>query len=169
MTDYRYMFSTSDRHCKLNHLRWQNMSAHLTNETSYWLKKLLMHLNWAIHDVSDLNIDPHVFFFPTVTESGSVNPVCTARGLSTMQREDCMRSLTTQKPKRLPRVGTVFLEAGLVGIRDGHNFWVLIGSIPHIDIVYWISRHDCNNPASSSVRNWLIMFIQYGARVFKPN
>ena len=63
MTDYRCMFSTSDRHRKLNQLRWQNMSAHLTNEISYWLKKLLMHLNWAIYNACDLNIYPHVCFF----------------------------------------------------------------------------------------------------------
>ena len=105
MTDYRCMFSTSDRHRKLNQLRWQNMSAHLTNETSYLLKKLLMHLNWAIYDVCDLNIDPPCLFFPDlVTGSGSANTVSTARSLSATQREACMRSLTTQKPKRLPRV-----------------------------------------------------------------
>ena len=61
------MFSTSDRHRKITQLRWQNMSSHLTNETSYWLKKRLMHLNWAIYNVSDLNIDPHVCFFPTLS------------------------------------------------------------------------------------------------------
>ena len=31
-------------------------------------------------------------------------PISTARGLSATQPEACMRSLTTQKPKRLPRV-----------------------------------------------------------------
>ena len=67
MTDYRCMFSTSDRHPKLNQLRWQNMSAHLTNETSYWIKKLLMHLNRAIYYVCDLNINPHVCFLPTLS------------------------------------------------------------------------------------------------------
>ena len=78
---------------------------HLTNETSYWLKKPLMRLIWAIYNLSDLNIDPHICFFPDlVTGSGSANPVSTARGLSAAQREACMRSLTTQKPKRLPRV-----------------------------------------------------------------
>ena len=106
MADYRCMFSTSDQHHKLNQLRWQNMSAHLTNETSNWLMQLPMHLNWAIYNVSDLYIDPHVCFFPDlVTESGSAKPVSTARGVSATQREACMRSLTTQKPKRLP-VGT---------------------------------------------------------------
>ena len=68
MTDYRCMFSTSDRHRKLNQFRWQNMSAHLTNKTSHWLKKLLMHLNWAIHNVCDWYIDPHVCFFPTLSQ-----------------------------------------------------------------------------------------------------
>ena len=98
MTDYRCMFSTSDRHRKLNQLRWQNVSDHLTNETSYWLKKLPMHLDWAIYNVSDLNIDPHICFFPDlVTGSGSANPVSTARGLSATQREACMCSLTTQE------------------------------------------------------------------------
>ena len=105
MTDCRCMFSTSDQHRKLNQLRWQNVSAHLTNETSHWLKTLLMHLDWAIYNVSDLNIEPHACFFPDlVTGSGSANPVSTARGLSATQREACMRLLTTQKPKRLPRV-----------------------------------------------------------------
>ena len=74
------------------------------DETSFWLKKLLMHLNWAIHNVCNLNIDPHTFFPKLVTGSGSANPVSTARGLSATQREACMCSLTTQKPKRLPRV-----------------------------------------------------------------
>ena len=105
------MFSTSDRHRKFNQLRWQNMSAQLTNETSCWLKKLLMNLNWAIYDVCDLNIDPHVCFFPDlVTGSGSADTVSTARGLSATQREACMRSLTTQKPKRLPRVIISWIE-----------------------------------------------------------
>ena len=67
MTDYRLMFSTSDRHRKHNQLRWRNMSAHLTNETSYWLKKLLMHLNWAIY-VCDFDIDTNVCFFPTLSQ-----------------------------------------------------------------------------------------------------
>ena len=62
MTDYRCMFSTSDRHRKFNQLRWQNLSAHLTHETSNWLKQLPMHLNWAIYTVSHLYIDPHVCF-----------------------------------------------------------------------------------------------------------
>ena len=68
MTNYRCVFSTTDRHRKLNQLRWQNMSAHLTNETSYWLKKFLMHLNWAIINVCDLNIDPHVCLFPNLSQ-----------------------------------------------------------------------------------------------------
>ena len=50
------------RHRKLNQLRWQNMSAHLTNETSYWPKKLPMHRNREIYNVCDLNINPHVCF-----------------------------------------------------------------------------------------------------------
>ena len=107
MTDHRCKFSTSDRHRKLNQLPWQNMSAHLTNETSYWRKKLLMYLNWTIYNVYDLNIDLHIWFFPDLVTgsgqgSGSVNPVSTARGLSATQRDACMCSLTTQKPKRLP-------------------------------------------------------------------
>ena len=109
MTEYRCVFSTTDRHRKIKQLHWQNMSAHLTNETSYWPKTFLMHLNWAIYDVCDINIDPHVCFFPDiVTGSGPANPVSTARGLSAIQREACMRSLTTQKPKRLPRVIIAF-------------------------------------------------------------
>ena len=60
--------STSGRHRKLSQLQWANMSAHLTKETFYWRKKLLMHLNWAIYDVCDLNIDPHVCFFPTLSQ-----------------------------------------------------------------------------------------------------
>ena len=75
-----------------------------------WLKKLLMHPDWANYNVSHLNIDPHICFFPDlVTGSGSANPVSTARGLSTTQREACMRSLTTQKPKWLPRMMYVAL------------------------------------------------------------
>ena len=54
-----------------------------------------MHLNWAIYNVCDLNIDLHVCFFPDFgTGSVSANPVSIARGLSTTQREACMRSLT---------------------------------------------------------------------------
>ena len=68
MTEYRCVFSTTDRHRKIKQLCWQNMSAHLTNETSYWPKTFLMHLNWAIYDVCDINIDPHVCFFPTLSQ-----------------------------------------------------------------------------------------------------
>ena len=107
MTDYRCIFSTLDRHRKLNQLRWRNMSAHLTNETSYWLKKLLMQLNRAVYNVCDLNIDPMFVFPDLVTGSGSANTVSTATGLSATQREACMRSLTTQEPKRLPRVNPI--------------------------------------------------------------
>ena len=82
MTDYRCMFSTSDRHHKLNQLRWRNMSAHLTNETSYWLKELLMHLNRAIYNVCDFNIDPHVCFFPTLSQDR-------ARSIPLAQPEAC--------------------------------------------------------------------------------
>ena len=68
MTDYLCMFSTSDQLPKLNQLRWQNMQAHLTNKTSYWLKKILMHSNWVIYNVCDLNMDPHVCFSPTLSQ-----------------------------------------------------------------------------------------------------
>ena len=52
-----------------------------------------------------LKYRPTCLFFPDlVTGSGSANTVSTARGLSATQREACMRSLTTQKPIRLPRV-----------------------------------------------------------------
>ena len=94
MTDYRCMFSNSDRHRKLNQLRWQNMSAHLTNETSYWLKKLLMHLNWAIYNVCDLNIDPHVCFFPTLSHDRA-RPIPLAQPEACPQRSErpvCARS-----------------------------------------------------------------------------
>ena len=94
MTDYRCMFSTSDRHRKLNQLRWQNMSAHLTNETSYWLKKLLMHLNWSIYNVCDLNIDPHVCFFPTLSQDRA-RPIPLAQPEACPQRSErpvCARS-----------------------------------------------------------------------------
>ena len=102
MTDYRCMFSTSDRSRKLNQLRWQNMSALLTNEISYWLKKFLIHVNWAIY-VCDLNIDPRGCFFPILSQ-GRAQPstVSPARSLSATQREACMHSLTTQKPKGYP-------------------------------------------------------------------
>ena len=62
MTDYRCKFWTLGRHRILNQFRQPNMSAHLTIETSYWRKKLLMHWNWAIYNVCDLNIAPHVCF-----------------------------------------------------------------------------------------------------------
>ena len=76
-------FSTWDRHRELNQLRWQNMSAHLTNETSNWLKQLPMHLNWAIYNVSDLYIDPHVCFSRPCHRNGLIQrPVHNAtRGL----------------------------------------------------------------------------------------
>ena len=112
MTDYRCKFSTLDQNCKLNQLRWQNMSAYLTNEISYWQKKLLMHPNWAICNAWDLNIDLHVCFFPDfVTGLESASPDSTARGLSTMQRGACICLLNTQKPKRLPRVFLIWFMA----------------------------------------------------------
>ena len=46
-----------------------------------------------------------MFVFPDlVTGSDSISPISTARGLSATQRKACMRSITTQKPKRLPMV-----------------------------------------------------------------
>ena len=83
MTDYRSMFSTSDLHHKFIQLRWQNMSGHLT-KTSYWLRKFLMHLNWAIYYVSDLNIDPHVCFSPTLSQDR-------ARSIPFTQPEACQQ------------------------------------------------------------------------------
>ena len=97
MTDYRCMFSTSDRHRKLNQLRWQNMSAHLTNETPYWLKKLLMHLNWAIYIVYDLNIDPHVCFFPTLSQDRD-RPIPLALPEACPQRSE--RPVRSRSPHR---------------------------------------------------------------------
>ena len=97
MTDYRCMFSTLDRHRKLNQLRWQNMSAHLTNETSYLLKKLLMHLNWAIYDVCDLNIDPHVCFFPTLSQDRA-RPIPLAQPEACPQRSE--RPVCDRSPHR---------------------------------------------------------------------
>ena len=69
-----------------------------------------------------LKYRPSCLFFPDlVTGSGSANPVSTARGLSTAQREACMRSLTTQKPKRLPRVKGAYrkFRAALADFRVG--------------------------------------------------
>ena len=97
MTDYRCMFSTSDRHHELHQLCWQNMSAHLTNETSYWLKKLLMHLNWTIYDVCNLNIDPHVCFFPTLSQDRAW-PVPLAQPEACPQRSE--RPVCTRSPHR---------------------------------------------------------------------
>ena len=97
MMDYRCMFSTSDRHRKLNQLRWQNMSAHLTNETSYWLKKLLMHLNWAIYNARDLNIDPHACFFPTVSQDRA-RPIPSAQPEACPQRSE--RPICARSPHR---------------------------------------------------------------------
>ena len=94
MTDYRCIFSTSDRHRKLNQLCWQNVSTHLTNKTSYWPKKLLMHLNWAIYNVSDSNIDPHVCFFPTLSQD-QARPIPFAQPEACPQRSErpvCARS-----------------------------------------------------------------------------
>ena len=86
-----------------NQLRWQNMSAHLSNETSHWLKKLLMYLNWTIYNVCDLNIDPHVCFFPILPQDRP-RPIPLAQPEACPQRSErpvYIRSLTTQKPKRL--------------------------------------------------------------------
>ena len=94
MTDYRCVFLTADRHRKLNQLRWQNMSAHLTNETSHWLKKFLMHLNWAIYYVCDLISTPHVCFFPTLSQDRA-RPIPLAQPEACPQRSErpvCARS-----------------------------------------------------------------------------
>ena len=94
MTDYRCVLSTTGRHRKLNQLRWQNMPAHHTNETSYWLKKFLMHLNWAIYNVCDLNIDPRVCFFPDLV-TGWARPIPLAQPEACPQRSErpvCARS-----------------------------------------------------------------------------
>ena len=94
MADYRCMFSTSGRHRKFNQLRWQNLSAHLTNETSYWLKKLLMHLNRAVYNVCDLDIDPHVCFFPTLSQDRA-RPIPLSQPEACPQRSErpvCARS-----------------------------------------------------------------------------
>ena len=108
MTDNRCMFSTSDRHRKLNQLRWQNMKAHLTNETSYWLKKLLMNLNWANYNVCDLNIDPHVCFFPTLSQDR-------ARPIPLAQPEACPQRSERPVCARSPRKS-----------RNGYPGWTLV-------------------------------------------
>ena len=87
MTDYWCTFLTSDRHRKLNQLHWHNISAHLTNETSYWLKKLLVHINWAIYNVCDLNMDPHVCFFPTLSQDRA-RPILLAQPEACPQRSE---------------------------------------------------------------------------------
>ena len=95
--DYQCVFSNTDRHRKINQLGWQNMSAYLTNETSYWLKKFLMHLNWAIFNVCDLNIDPHVCFFPTLSQD-RVRPIPLAQPEACPQRSE--RPVCAPSPHR---------------------------------------------------------------------
>ena len=81
------------------------MSAHLTNETSYWLKKLLMHLNWAIYNVSDLNTrlkyrPPCLFFFPTLSQDRA-RPIPLAQPEACPQRSErpvCARSQALHRP-----------------------------------------------------------------------
>ena len=116
MTDYRCMFSISDRHRKLDQLRWQNMSARLTNKTSYWLKKLLMHLNWAIDNVCDLNINPHVCFFRTLSQD-QARPIPLALPEACPQRSE--RSVCARTPHRS---------------RNGYSGWSAIGLIREVHL-----------------------------------
>ena len=64
MTDYRGKFLLSHQPRKINQFCWQNMSAYLKNKNCCWWKKLLTHLNWALYNACDLNIDHHVCFYP---------------------------------------------------------------------------------------------------------
>ena len=63
-----------------------------------------------------------LFFPDLVTGSGSANTVSTASGLSATQREACMRSLTTQKPKGLPRV-IIGVVVRSESASDDHSRW----------------------------------------------
>ena len=80
-----------------NQLRWLNMSAHLTKETSYWLKKLLVHIHWAIHNVCDLNIDLHVCFFLTLSQDRAW-PIPLAQPEACPQRSE--RPVRARSPHR---------------------------------------------------------------------
>ena len=93
--DYPCKFSTLDQHRKFNQLPWPNMWAHLTNETSYWRLKLLMHLNWAIYDVCDLNIDPYMCFYPTLSQDRPI-PLAQPEACSRC----CERLVCTHSPHR---------------------------------------------------------------------
>ena len=105
MTGFRCKFSPSDRHQELIQLCWKNMWVYLTNVTTNRRKKLIMHLKLSDLQCLWLKYPPPCLFFPDlVTWSWPFKPVSTARGLSATQPKACVRSLTTQKPKRLPRV-----------------------------------------------------------------
>ena len=67
ITDYWCKFSPLDQHPEINQLWCQSMAAHLINKTSYWRKKLFTHLNWAIYNACDLNIDTYVCFSRTLS------------------------------------------------------------------------------------------------------
>ena len=146
MKDYRFMFSTSDRHRKLNQLRWQNMSAHLTNEISYWLKKLRMHLNWAIYNVCDLNIDPHVCFSPNLFQDRA-RPIPLAPPEACPQRSE--RPVRAHAPHR-SRTGYPgwYIVNELVGILDafyGRKLHGVIRMLPDLRIfaIYFCSNNQC--------------------------
>ena len=122
------MFSSSDRHRRLNRLRWQNMLAHLINETSDWLKKLLMHRNLAIYNVSDLNMDPHVCFFPTLLQDR-------ARPIPLAQPEACPQRSERPVCARSPHKS-----------RNGYRGWCQYPSYCTGIILYdlHVHRHYCN-------------------------
>ena len=105
MTDYRGKFLLSHQPRKFNQFCWQNMSTYLKNENSYWWKKLLTHLNWAIYNACDLNIDHHVCFCPTSSHHLDQSILLAqTEACYLTQRDACMRSSTIQKSKQLPRV-----------------------------------------------------------------
>ena len=97
MTDYRCKFSTLDWHCKLKQFGWQNMSPYLRNETYYWRKQLLMHLNWTIYNACGLNNNLYVCCFPTLSQDRD-RPIPIAQAEACPQRRE--RPVWARSPHR---------------------------------------------------------------------
>ena len=135
MTDYRCMFSTSDRHRKLNQVRWKHMCAHLTNKTSYLLKKRLVHLNWAIYNVCDLNIDPHICFFPTLPQDRA-QPIPIAQPVACPRRSE--RPVRARSPHRSRNGYPGWTSAWVAQVAIRYHGWKCLGPFAkHLILTHW--------------------------------
>ena len=107
-----------------------------------------MHLNWAIYNVCDLNIDPHVCFFPILSQDR-------ARPIPLAQPEACPRCserpVFTRSPHRSRNGYTVCMRGVIEKVQQGNNLLYLVGdyNISLLNVVSYSFTADFNDTVYS--------------------